>query len=130
MSEADIISGKTQLNYNSNDWFYMNPSKCDPKEVDCVKNPENSCCENRQAVQQLQSTANHLGASATQYNDAKVLYSRELLFMVNILAGLAMICYYIYLNQDVFPDPSAALSGLSNTVANAAKNASAVATKT
>ena len=127
MSEADLVSGKTQLNYSANDWFYMN-SKC--AQVDCVKDPTDSCCANRSAVQHLQEVSNSLGASATQYNDAKVLYSRELLFTVNILIGLAMLCYYIYLNQEVLPDPGAALSGLSDTVTNAAKDASAVAIKT
>lgn len=120
MSEADIISGKTQLNYRANDWFYMNPDKCG--RVNCEQDTNNSCCVNKTAVKHLQSVSNSLGASATQYNDAKVLYSRELLFAVNILAGLAMICYYIYLNQDVLPNPSAVLSGIGNTVTSASKN--------
>jgi hypothetical protein len=129
MSEADVISGKTQLNYNANDWFYMNRDKCGQNVVDCVTNADHDCCKNKSAVRDLQSVANGLGASATQYNDSKVLYSRELLFTVNILVGLAMICYYIYLNQDVLPDPGAALIGLGNTVVNAAKDAAKDATK-
>ena len=99
MSETEIIRGSLPLNYSANDWFYLHIDKCNnPKDEQCVAN--------KVAVQQLQSTSNSLGASMTQYNDAKMLYNRELLFTVNILAGLAMLCYYIYVNQNVFPDPT------------------------
>jgi hypothetical protein len=41
-----------------------------------------------------------------------MLYNRELLFAINIVIGLAMLLYYIYLNQDVLPNVSAAISNI------------------
>lgn len=75
----------------SNDWFHMKP--------ECNGDGFDDCNENKYATNNLQKSSDHLGATITQYNDAKMLYNRELLFTVNILAGLAMLCYYIYLNQ-------------------------------
>jgi hypothetical protein len=91
-----------------NDWFYM---KTGPTQ-EC-KNPKDPKCEeNKSAVSNLRETTNDLGAWTTQYNDAKLLFNRELLFTVNLIAGLAMICYYIYVNQSVVPSPMAAIKGM------------------
>jgi hypothetical protein len=126
MNESDIINGIKQLNYSANDWFYMNSNKC--SDIDECASPDkadNACCMNKSAVQTLQSTANDLGATVTQYNDAKMLYNRELLFTVNILAGIVMLCYYTYLNQDVFPNPSDIAQKIGNagsSIANSAKS--------
>jgi hypothetical protein len=125
MSESDIISGIKQLNYSANDWFYMNNNKCGDIDCSSAANANNECCKNKAAVQTLKSTTNSLGATVTQYNDAKMLYNRELLFTVNILAGLAMLCYYIYLNQDVFPTPSDIMQKVGNvgkSIADSAKS--------
>ena len=125
MNESDIINGIKQLNYSANDWFYMNSNKCGGIECASPDNADNECCMNKAAVQTLQSTANDLGATVTQYNDAKMLYNRELLFTVNILAGIAMLCYYTYLNQDVFPNPSDIAQKIGNagsSIANSAKS--------
>lgn len=111
MPELDLTmnDGNKPLQYMANDWFYMKTESgevCDPKSNDSVLCEKNKC-----AVGRLQTTTDNLGASVTQYNDAKMLYNRELLFTVNILAGLVLICYYIYVNQSAIPSP-----------ANAAKN--------
>ena len=127
MNESDIINGIKQLNYSANDWFYMNNNKCGGIECASLDNSMNECCMNKVAVQTLQSTTNDLGATVTQYNDAKMLYNRELLFTVNILAGIAMLCYYTYLNQDVFPSPSDIAQKIGNagsSIANSAKSMS------
>lgn len=109
----DITDGSQSLTYSANDWFYMKNKpgdKCDPENK---KQNKNSCVANKEAVGELNNSTNVLGASLTQYNDAKMLYNRELLFTVNILVGLALLCYYIYLNQSVFPSPSNAIKGVS-----------------
>ena len=114
MNETELITGSNPINYSANDWFYMNAQKCGNIDCDQTANAKNECCENKTAVQNLRVSTNNLGSTVTQYNDVKMLYTRELLFTVNILAGLVMICYYIYLNQDVLPDPTAAIQKISS----------------
>jgi len=107
----DINVG-SQPTYSANDWFYMKNSKGDTCESS-ETNPNKTLCENNKtAVSKLTTFANGVGSALTQYNDAKMLYNRELLFTVNILAGLALLCYYIYLNQSVFPSPSSAIKSV------------------
>ena len=108
--DLNVVDGSKPLQYIANDWFYM---KTDPGNT-CDPTLDNSdlCENNKGAVANLQTSTNNLGASITQYNDAKMLYNRELLFTFNILVGLAMLCYYIYLNQSAIPSPSAALNGV------------------
>lgn len=112
--EAHIIEGKQLLNYSANDWFYMNPQTCGTVDCEQPQNINNSCCLNKSAVDKLKTVSNELGSSMTQYNDARMLYNRELLFMVNIVVGLGLLCYYIYLNQSVLPNPMAAIGSLSS----------------
>jgi hypothetical protein len=109
----DFNDGSHPLNFSASDWFYM---KSDCKKIDCSKseNAKNPCCLNETAVKDLKDQTNDFGASKMQYDDAKFLYNRELLFMVNILVGLGMLCYYIYVNQSVFPSPSIAVSSIGN----------------
>ena len=95
----------TKLAMPSNDWFHMKP--------ECKNGEYDDCNENEYATNNFQKSADHLGATITQYNDAKMLYNRELLFTVNILAGLAMLCYYIYLNQSAIPSsPMVAINSI------------------
>jgi hypothetical protein len=85
--------------------------------------PTSNCGKNKSEVLNLQNTTNKLGATVTQYNDAKMLYNRELLFMVNIVVGLAMLCYYIYLNQSVIPSlPAVSIESIGN-INNSMRNA-------
>ena len=107
----DINDGSQSLTYSANDWFYMKNKKgekCDPSS----NVNKDACLKNETAVNDLSASKNTLGASLTHYNDAKMLYNRELLFTVNILAGLALLCYYVYLNQSVFPSPSNAIKSV------------------
>ena len=98
------------LSFSANDWFYM--------KSDCKTTYDaNSCAANESVVNQLKTSTNNFGASMTQYNDSKMLYNRELLFTFNILVGLGVLCYYIYINQSVIPSPSAALSKI-NSIGN------------
>ena len=91
------------------DWFYMKTNTGDV----CDPTAENANCDkNRTAVQNLRDNTDSMGAAMMQYEDAKTLYNRELLFMVNILAGLVLICYYIYRNQSAIPSPSDALKNM------------------
>ena len=106
--DLEINDGSKPLVYIANDWFYMKTGA----SQECNQPNDQKCVDNKSAVDGLRDSTNHLGATVTQYNDAKMLYNRELLFVVNILAGLAMICYYIYLNQSVFPSPTAAIKGI------------------
>lgn len=100
MPELNQPDGSTKLKYEANDWFYMQP-KC----VGRTDDPNSSCYQNQYEVEHLQYSTNKLGSTVTQYNDAKLLYNRELLFTLNILVGLAMLCYYIYLNQSAVTSP-------------------------
>ena len=109
------------LRFSANDWFYM--------KSDCkTKYDANSCASNESVVNKLKTSTNEFGASMTQYNDSKMLYNRELLFTFNLFVGLALLCYYIYINQSVIPSPSAAVarigsvgksvSGLTSSITN------------
>jgi len=100
MPESTPNNGNNPLSFSANDWFYMKP---DCAKVDCSKseNSKNPCCLNKNAVTDLNKYTNEFGASMMQYNDTKMLYNRELLFTVNMLFGLGLICYYIYVNQSV-----------------------------
>jgi len=114
MSELDVnatmVDGNKQLQYNSNDWFYMKRNKGD----ECDPGMDNSelCYKNKCAVTTLQTSTDDLGASMMKYKDATMLYNRELLFMVNILAGLVLICYYVYVNQSAIPSPAGVLKSV------------------
>ena len=111
MPELDDIAindGTKPLTYVANDWFYMKTGA----NQECNDAKDEKCKKNESAVNVLRDTTNHLGTWTTQYNDAKMLFNRELLFTVNLLAGLAMICYYIYVNQSAVPSPTAALKGM------------------
>jgi hypothetical protein len=107
---SDLNQNPESLKYESNDWFYMKPI--------CIGNQDNpttECGKNKIEVTNLLESKNQLSATVTQYNDAKMLYNRELLFMVNILVGLAMLCYYIYLNQSAIPSlPAVSIQSIGN----------------
>jgi hypothetical protein len=115
MTDATVNNFNKPMTYAANDWFYMKTAggeACNnTKDVNCVKNEA--------AVGNLRQSTNHLGASLTQYNDAKMLYNRELLFTVNIFVGLLMLCYYIYLNQSVASSGANVnnLKSIGNTIA-------------
>ncbi len=114
--------GSKSLTYTANDWFYMkhgNGEECHRGSDD--KEPE-QCIKNREAVNHLRDSTNILGATVTQYNDSKMLYNRELLFTVNILIGIALLCYYTYLNQSAIPSPTSAINSVgavSNSISSA-----------
>ena len=97
MTDSIIQTGNKPLKYVANDWFYMKNGK---NEI-CDNTEDVNCIENKSVVHNLQQSTNHLGASIEQYNDSKILYNRELLFTVNIVIGLVMICYYFYFNTSV-----------------------------
>lgn len=123
-----FIVPNTPIDYKANDWFYMNPSKCKLRP-DNKTYEDSECTDNLQSAIQLQNTTNDLDTSRTQYNDAKLLYNRELLFTVNMLAGLALLCYYIYLNQSVFPTPTQLMEGAKKASASLTTVASSTANK-
>jgi len=127
MSGADLqtkdpyIVKNTPLNYNANDWFYMNPDNCVLQTNGSYE--DSRCIQNKANVVKLTDKTNELDASRTQYNDSKLLYNRELLFTINMLAGLVLLCYYIYLNQSAIPGPSKLIEGakkMSGTLSSAA----------
>ncbi len=112
------------LTYTANDWFYMKTNaggECNPNS----KNDE-LCASNQNAVNTLRDSTNTLGATTTQYNDSKMLYNRELLFTINILFGLALICYYIYVNQSAIPSPTEAAKTVGTMSASLGNIASSV----
>lgn len=111
------------LKYTANDWFYMKTNTGD--ECNPGSNNSDLCENNKNAVFVLRDSTNSLGAITTQYNDSKMLYNRELLFTVNILFGLALICYYIYVNQSAIPSPTEAvktIGSMSDSLGNIASS--------
>jgi hypothetical protein len=122
------IIQNTPVDYNANDWFYMNPKKC-TLAADGKTYTDNKCNDNFEKAMRLKDVTNDLDASRTQYNDAKLLYNRELLFTVNMLAGLALLGYYIYLNQSVFPSPAKMMEGAKKATSSMTSMASSVASK-
>ncbi len=110
------------LSFSANDWFYMKP---DCKTV----YDANLCASNESVVNQLKMSTNEFGTSVTQYNDSKVLYNRELLFTFNLLVGLALLCYYIYINQSAIPSPSAAVAGISSIGKSVSGTTTSIASK-
>ena len=139
MSGADgqkdpYIVKNTPLNYNANDWFYMNPANCvlqsdntyrDSNGVDSTP----QCNTNKANVATLTNKTNELDASRTQYNDSKLLYNRELLFTINMLVGLALLIYYIYLNQSAIPSPSKMMESANKMSGSLTAMASSAASK-
>lgn len=97
---------KKTISFSADDWFYLKP-ECNNSLSDSDK-----CNTNKIAANNLQTSLNSFGSSMTQYTDSKMLYNRELLFTVNMLVGLAMLCYYVYVNQSVIPSPSNAIAGI------------------
>jgi hypothetical protein len=93
------------------EWFYMKKSNCteDSTDSDCVNNKKN--------INAMKTTSDLLETAKTQYNDVFLLYSRELLFTVNILFGLGLLLYYIYINGNALPN-------VSEKVTSAVKNIS------
>ena len=109
-SELQKMDVSQPLHYMVNDWFYMKTETgdiCDPNSPD-----SELCSKNKNAVDELQTSTDNLGSSRMMYNDARILYNRELLFTVNILAGLIFICYYIYVNQSVIPMPTNVIANM------------------
>jgi hypothetical protein len=133
-SELDppLNDGSKPLQFIANDWFYM---KSGDGEVCDTNSYNNALCDaNKCAVSSLQVSTDNLGAAEMQYNDAKMLYNRELLFSINMFAGLVLICYYIYVNQSAIPSPAGALKTMGEasswTSRLAMSPATAVAPKT
>ena len=108
------------LNYSANDWFYMKDT--------CKDNSnDKDCNENREAVNHLKMSVDNMSALQTKYEDSKVLYNRELLFMFNLIVGLGIICYYVYLNQSVLPslpNPTKNMNSLKDSMQKMASNLS------
>ena len=123
MVDVTMNDGNKPLKYNSNDWFYMKTGT-----NDICNTTTSDCNDNQTAVNTLQTSTDDLGASMMKYNDATMLYNRELLFMVNILAGIVLICYYIYINQSAIPSPASVIKGVgaSSWTSNLAMSPSAV----
>ena len=121
MSDPYIIKN-TPLNYNANDWFYLNSDKCILQSGGTYKdksgaNTTTDCSANKTSAIQLKDATNELDASRTQYNDSKLLYNRELLFTFNMIVGLALLFYYIYVNQSIFPSAANVVDGIKNVSA-------------
>lgn len=127
------IVPNTPVNYKANDWFYMNPKKCTLLTDGTYKGANGvqdvSCNDNFKKAKLLKDTTTGLDTSRTQYNDAKLLYNRELLFTINMLAGLALLGYYIYLNQSAFPSPSNVMESAKNATSSMTSMASSAASK-
>lgn len=85
------------LGYTANDYFYKSSQDCSGKK------PSDQCSANAKAAKALESSQVELSAAKVKYDDIKKLYNRELIFTVNMVFGIGMLVYYIYVNKDVLP---------------------------
>lgn len=82
--------------YSVNDFYYSDVSVCTTNTAHCSQNQSLS-------TQLITNQANLSGAK-TNYEDVKKLYNRELIFTINLLIGVALLIYYVYINEDVLPE--------------------------
>jgi len=94
---AKIMSTPVVLGYTANDYFYNSTEECRSNTPNAV------CSANANAAKTLESSQVELSAAKVKYDDIKKLYNRELIFTVNMVFGVGMLVYYIYVNKDVLP---------------------------
>lgn len=88
--------------YSPNDWFFTKSdsgSVCDSANRNA--SIRSDCQQNQKTAKTYYETKSNLGASSTKYSELLMLYNRELLTFFNLVVGLLLMCYYIYLNKNV-----------------------------
>ena len=73
------------------------------KGYDGTRRSSVPCDQNRSSVESLQSVRTELTVIKDKYSDTLMLYNRELIVTVNMIFGVCMLIYYIYVNREVLP---------------------------
>ena len=84
------------VGYSTNDFFYNNPDYC-PKNND--KTTNDACSANQYYASQVVQLNNQSQTTSAKYNYSLIMYNRELLRTVNYLAGVGLLCGYLYMNR-------------------------------
>ncbi len=83
--------------YSINDFYYSDASLCsNANDQECIKNKLVSTT--------LMQNQAQLSGAKKKYEDVKQLYNRELIFTINLLIGVGLLIYYVYINEDVLPE--------------------------
>jgi hypothetical protein len=103
------------VGFSINDMYYLNPNVCnvETEKTNCSSDSGNtasatiasaskcSCTYNKQISSKITSRLKEYETMKTdtnRYNQSLETYNRELLRTVNYLAGIGMLCAYIYVN--------------------------------
>lgn len=92
------------IGYSVNDFYYMDTATdgvC--KGYDGTRMSSVPCDQNRSSAESLQSVRTELTVIKDKYSDTLMLYNRELIVTVNMIFGVCMLIYYIYVNREVLP---------------------------
>ena len=105
MANTNYIAG-----YSQNDFFYANSNVCGTQTNEGMFNPGSSeatgitsdqCVTNQSLAAQLQSTRDQYASSLQKHEDILKMYNREILYMFNMIVGVGLVGYYIYLNKKI-----------------------------
>ena len=93
-----IVSG-----YSINDFYWTHTGQDDACGVSSNGKSPQGCDTNRELATQLSSTQTDLSKAKEKYDNTVMMYNRELILTVNMIIGVVMLLYYIYVNRDVLP---------------------------
>ena len=102
-----MSSPYTIANYNINDMFFNKPEYCiqespenyTDKEPSTQPKTTSNCSLNYKLSKQMQSMQNQHSASQEKINNVQLLYSRELIYTINLSAGICGLILYLYYNK-------------------------------
>ena len=94
------------IGYSQNDVYYDKADYCKKKNnrYNTGNSNRNSVClQNEQKVKRMKQLMDNHSASIQKYNDIRRYYNRELLYTINLAAGIGLISYYFYVNRNLAP---------------------------
>jgi hypothetical protein len=93
-----IVSG-----YSINDFYWTHTGANDACAMSSDGKQPAGCEKNQVLATQLTYTQTDLSKVKEKYDNTVMMYNRELILTVNMIIGVAMLIYYIYVNRDVLP---------------------------
>jgi hypothetical protein len=103
MVNTNYIAG-----YSQNDFFYANSNVCGEKNksTGLYDNPKlqlngTDCLTNESLATKLQSMKDQYASSLQKHEDILKMYNREIIYMFNMIVGVGLVGYYIYLNKKI-----------------------------
>ena len=111
-----MSSPYTIANYNISDMFFNNPDYCIKLPAGGYSVPVKSgarasntkekgddtaidCKKNYAASKKMQALQNQISASKEKIDNVQLLYSRELIYTINLTAGIGGLILYLYYNK-------------------------------